>query len=101
MISIFQVCSIDSLATYNFQFVTIYFIKMIFTTQMAFYCSLEKTTETKKRQKRTIGDQEHANNASVSTDQINIVGKVCSECLAKCSPFSNFCTLCGKGFKEI
>ena len=52
-------------------------------------------------QKRNIGDQEHANYTSVSADQTNIVGKVCSECLAKYSPSSNFCSLNGKCFREI
>ena len=49
-------------------------------------------------QKGTIGYQEHANNGS--TDQTNIVGKVCLEYSLKCSPPSNFYSFCGKCFKE-
>ena len=65
------------------------------------YAMMEYPQKCRLGQKRTIGDQEHVNNASVSADQTNIVGKVCSECSAKCSPSSNFCSLCGKCFKEI
>ena len=45
-------------------------------------------------------DQEHAYNVVSSKDQTNVVGKVCCECSAKCSPSSNFCSSCGKCFKE-
>ena len=65
------------------------------------YAMMECPQKCRLGQKRTIGDQEHGNNTSVSADQTNIVGKVCSECSAKCSPSSNFCSLCGKCFKEI
>lgn len=55
-------------------------------------------------QKRSLGpkctanDQEHP--YKVTTEQTNIVGKVCPECSTKCSPTSNFCSLCGKCLKE-
>ena len=45
-----------------------------------------------------IGYCERANNSS--TDQTNIVGKVCLEYSLKCSPPTNFYSLCGKRFKE-
>ena len=48
-------------------------------------------------QKRTIGDQEQANNASVSAEQTNIVSKF----VQNAQPSSNFCRTCGKCFKEI
>ena len=48
----------------------------------------------------TAADQEHAYNVVSSKDQTNVVGKVCCECSAKCSPSSNFCSSCGKCFKE-
>ena len=65
------------------------------------YAMMEYPQKCKLGQKRTIGDQEHANYTSVSADQTNIVGKVCSEYLAKYSPSSNFCSLNGKCFEEI
>ena len=45
-------------------------------------------------------EKEHAYNVVPGTEQTNIVGKVCSECSTKCSPTSNFCSSCGKCFKE-
>lgn len=57
-------------------------------------------------QKRSLGpnctanDKEHAYNVGQGSEQTNIVGKVCPECSTKCSPTSNFCSSCGKCFKE-
>lgn len=45
-------------------------------------------------------EKEHAYDGVPGTDQTNIVGKVCPECSTKCSPRSNFCSSCGKCFKE-
>lgn len=49
----------------------------------------------------TASEKEHVCNVAPGTEQTNIVGKVCSECSTKCSPTSNFCSSCGKCFKEI
>lgn len=64
------------------------------------FAMMEYPQKCRLGQKCTVGDQEHGNNLPVS-DQTNIVGKVCSECSAKCSPSSNFCSSCGKCFKEM
>ena len=48
----------------------------------------------------SVGEKEHAYNVAPGAEQTNIVGKVCSECSTKCSPTSNFCSSCGKCFKE-
>lgn len=52
------------------------------------------------RPKCSASEKEHAYSVVPGTDQTNIVGKVCSECSTKCSPTSNFCSSCGKCFKE-
>ena len=59
------------------------------------------------QQKRSLGpnctasDKDQAYNVGPSSaEQTNIVGKVCPECSTKCSPTSNFCSSCGKCFKE-
>lgn len=48
----------------------------------------------------TAVEKEHAYDVVAGTEQTNIVGKVCPECSTKCSPASNFCSSCGKCFKE-
>ena len=50
--------------------------------------------------KCTASDPEHAYNVVPVSEPTNIVGKVCSECSTKCSPTSNFCSSCGKCFRE-
>ena len=47
-----------------------------------------------------VADQENPRGVPSIADQTNIVGRVCPDCSAKCSPTSNFCSSCGKGFKE-
>lgn len=47
------VCSFNSIATYDLQFV-IYFNQRIVTKQMTFNCSIEKNTETKKKNKTIL-----------------------------------------------
>lgn len=48
----------------------------------------------------TVNDNELAYSMVQGSEQTNIVGKVCPECSTKCQPSSNFCSSCGKCFKE-
>ena len=48
----------------------------------------------------TVSDNELAYSMVQGSEQTNIVGKVCPECSTKCQPSSNFCSSCGKCFKE-